>query len=433
MDRRSFCMAGLPIAAGLASLAVPAAGAELSGTAFLDAAAFGARGDGVADDAGALQAALDALPSGGTLRIPAGRYRVSRGLVLPPRENARIMGDGFATRIAADAPMEHLLRLDNFTGCAIDHLALDAAAKARVALRVVSGTYARMQELDIANPLDIAVHCGVEPGGGKSGVECMIENCRLTGMRQDTPDAPGSRLGLLVGGGWTDGHYNNLIVRGFVDTGVELQAASNILHEVHIYRSPCFQFKTALRVRGSQTYMTQCYFDNFVETGVDIQAGNVALQQCYFLRWVNAFGPNAEGPAAPGVCIRAVGGEKAVRNLTVIGCSYVNNLKGTKFEREGPLAAIELQNAENVVCVDSQYHNVERRESRASGAVEFAPGADRMEIEHGLLAAPRSIQLTPGGRLAAPPWAKPAGADRIAILLPEPAQAPVRVFWSAEC
>ena len=136
MDRRSFCMAGLPIAAGLASLAVPAAGAELSGTAFLDAAAFGARGDGVADDAGALQAALDALPSGGTLRIPAGRYRVSRGLVLPPRENARIMGDGFATRIAADAPMEHLLRLDNFTGCAIDHLALDAAAKNAISERL---------------------------------------------------------------------------------------------------------------------------------------------------------------------------------------------------------------------------------------------------------------------------------------------------------
>jgi len=43
-----------------------------------DVRAFGAAGDGVTDDTAALQAAVDALPEGGTLLLPFGRYRVTR-------------------------------------------------------------------------------------------------------------------------------------------------------------------------------------------------------------------------------------------------------------------------------------------------------------------------------------------------------------------
>ncbi len=55
----------------------------------------GARGDGEADDTAALQRAVDALgadPARSTLYLPAGRYRVSRTLILAERRGVRIVG-----------------------------------------------------------------------------------------------------------------------------------------------------------------------------------------------------------------------------------------------------------------------------------------------------------------------------------------------------
>jgi hypothetical protein len=58
---------------------------------------FGAKGDGEADDAQAIQRALDSIPSrGGTLFFPSGAYRVTSGLVVPnPR--IRLLGEGTAS------------------------------------------------------------------------------------------------------------------------------------------------------------------------------------------------------------------------------------------------------------------------------------------------------------------------------------------------
>jgi hypothetical protein len=51
--------------------------------------AFGAVGDGVADDYAAIQAAITACPAGGTVHLPAGVYRISAQLVVPPRVTVR--------------------------------------------------------------------------------------------------------------------------------------------------------------------------------------------------------------------------------------------------------------------------------------------------------------------------------------------------------
>ncbi|MFT3669597.1 MAG: right-handed parallel beta-helix repeat-containing protein [Pseudoxanthomonas sp.] len=68
-----------------------AAGGLLLGTvlpasraAVVDARTFGARGDGVHDDTRALQAAIDALPAGGTLALGPGRY------VIDPERSVRL-------------------------------------------------------------------------------------------------------------------------------------------------------------------------------------------------------------------------------------------------------------------------------------------------------------------------------------------------------
>jgi hypothetical protein len=63
---------------------------------YLDATEFGARGDGIADDSAALQAALDKAESTtaheGILFVPAGRYRISRTIYVWP--GVRVIGYG---------------------------------------------------------------------------------------------------------------------------------------------------------------------------------------------------------------------------------------------------------------------------------------------------------------------------------------------------
>lgn len=65
---------------------------------YLDAPAFGVRADGVADDTGPLQAAIDkaaATPNGGVLFVPSGRYRITHTIYL--WRAVRVFGYG-ATR-----------------------------------------------------------------------------------------------------------------------------------------------------------------------------------------------------------------------------------------------------------------------------------------------------------------------------------------------
>ena len=56
----------------------------------LDARAFGARGDGISDDTRALQAAIDALPAGGTLALGPGNYVIDPERSLRLRSRTRL-------------------------------------------------------------------------------------------------------------------------------------------------------------------------------------------------------------------------------------------------------------------------------------------------------------------------------------------------------
>jgi hypothetical protein len=90
----------------------------------LNVRAFGAAGDGVADDTTALQAAIDSVISRGdpaavtrranrAIYLPAGTYRVTSPLRIHSVENFRLHGDGTSSRIlAARAAMDSVIDLN---------------------------------------------------------------------------------------------------------------------------------------------------------------------------------------------------------------------------------------------------------------------------------------------------------------------------------
>lgn len=113
---------------------------------------FGAVGNGVADDTAALQAALDAVfaNKGGTLRIPAGNYKITANLVpqisLSPlnrsfriigdgMESTNIIGAGFGLKIYADTPPS---RTQVFTSLLLQNFSMVGSGLAGIGIDIYS-------------------------------------------------------------------------------------------------------------------------------------------------------------------------------------------------------------------------------------------------------------------------------------------------------
>lgn len=92
--------------------------------------AYGAAGDGTADDTAAINTALAAIGSegGGTLYLPAGTYLISSQLNLP--SNCTVMGAGYTTllkrRTGSVDYLVNILRIDNKQNVRITNLRIDA-------------------------------------------------------------------------------------------------------------------------------------------------------------------------------------------------------------------------------------------------------------------------------------------------------------------
>jgi pectate lyase-like protein/parallel beta helix pectate lyase-like protein len=92
----------LLVAAAPTSLAQPA-GPDSLQSGWYDITRYGARGDGIADDTAAINAAVRALPpSGGILYIPPGSFRIGRTVVLRHGVSLRGAGMGISTLRQAD-------------------------------------------------------------------------------------------------------------------------------------------------------------------------------------------------------------------------------------------------------------------------------------------------------------------------------------------
>ncbi|MCG8384268.1 MAG: glycoside hydrolase family 55 protein [Cytophagales bacterium] len=426
MDRKSFIQSSALF--GAATLLDPLASRAQTGQPTylktVNVRDFGAKGDGATDDTEAIQKALDALEDGCRFELPIGVYPVSETLVVRKKQNVLITGMGPGARLVATAPMQDLLHVEYpFSGSIIESLTLDANTNAHTALRVMGGGYVQLNRLEINAPRDMGIHAGPEDPEGKCGPELIITNSRLTGMKQPTADDPASRLGILVEKRWTDSHYDNLIIRGFTECGIELRANSNLISKVHTYRHPAFQYFGGMRLKGNENYLVQAYFDNAINVGCEILGNNTTIFSSYVLRIKLAFN---NGPVAPGVGIRIGSHEKKVKNVSIINTSFVNHVPDTPGYAANKLDGIELVNGENVIAYDNQYDRASFSDTRVAGEFEIEPGIKSKRVAIPSLVTPGHIQLTPLSYVQGAYWVGEVEDKAFTIHLSKPLRQPAR-------
>ncbi|MEA3035768.1 MAG: hypothetical protein QOH04_1533 [Sphingomonadales bacterium] len=78
---------------------------------------FGAKGDGVTDDAAAFNAAFAALPSGGTLYLSFANYRLASGVTLNGKSNITLLSAGATITLAASITGLTVTNCTNFRAC----------------------------------------------------------------------------------------------------------------------------------------------------------------------------------------------------------------------------------------------------------------------------------------------------------------------------
>ena len=145
--------------------------------------AFGARGDGAADDTTAIQTAIAAASAAGgaTIAFPSGVYMVSSPLQV--LDNVRLCGAGRSSTIHAMKSNQIILSLGKCRGAIIESLRFTGAGRLGVAGRG-------------------AIWLTPERGGGPR--DCMILNCWIEGVGT-CGIVVGQAIGCLISGNHIDG------------------------------------------------------------------------------------------------------------------------------------------------------------------------------------------------------------------------------------
>jgi hypothetical protein len=293
-------LAALPIAASAQRLRAPAERQMLS------AAAYGAVGDGAADDTAALQAALDAAfaPGGpGFLLVPPGTYKVSRTLRITPPEGQR----GDITR--HHGIMAHGARLQSVI--ADGGNVLEFLCRSTVRFLTLEG-------------LDIL-------GGGREGhglfLECEHKEHYLYNFcLRDTVVQGCGGDGVRMIGNVFEGQLINVYVRDNKQNGATFGHGSRagILSAIHVFGSVFGQNGRygAAMVHGCYDVAFHgCYFLLNAKEGVVAENGCTLLSNCGFENNHESAPDFAHG--GPGIYLQNFG--------TLIGCTAYSMFKQTRL------------------------------------------------------------------------------------------------------
>lgn len=283
-------------------------------------AQFGARGDGKADDSAAFQRAIDAATAkGGRLRIPAGRYRITRTLKI--HRGIRIKGDGVERSIllaspGAGQPAIHLSArtTDSIMGFALSGIRIagtDPAAPCDGIRMSTDGNGAAIHQTTLSNLYITDVAVGIALAGVV--YRSCFDNITVSGRV--------TRYGFYCDAGFEDVTYNS-----FRDLEVTNVASGGYAYWIHSN----FSNFTNLTADGC------CYFSS---PGGTIR--NLAIEQ------ITAEKPPTDTAIqlnqvqiADGINLIGVRREKCRNGIHVIGQGLT--LRGIRFVAPQPDRAVIL-------------------------------------------------------------------------------------------
>ncbi|MDD3153670.1 MAG: right-handed parallel beta-helix repeat-containing protein, partial [Victivallaceae bacterium] len=191
---------------------------------------FGAAGDGKTIDTAAFAKALSALPdNGGTLKIPAGTYRIlpdakndsmpftciRHHLLLQGKKNIRLLGDGDRSVLQFESPDHEGLRLVNLSDSSISdlkltHLAKSRFRKSRSLLDLVAGKNLVVRNVTMENTPGRALRADaitslriekcVIGNAGQNAIELLASrNVQVVGNRISNTRDHAIRIGAIGG------------------------------------------------------------------------------------------------------------------------------------------------------------------------------------------------------------------------------------------
>ncbi len=204
----------------------------------VDVRAFGAVGDGIADDTSAIQAAIDA---GTCVRIPVGTYRVGR---LTLKSNLTIIGDGVGATLQGRAGMTMLQGLSPSAGTFLENVELRGLRLLGVVTKAGFAEHVHLVSMaGVRNLLVDSVHfigfqgdglyLGANTDNTRHNQDVRVVNCTFDGVDKNNRNC----ISVIDGDGVT---VRGCVFRrssrrdmpGFID--VEPNDAANIVRNVQI-------------------------------------------------------------------------------------------------------------------------------------------------------------------------------------------------------
>jgi polygalacturonase len=231
-----------------------------------DVRRFGAAGDGVRDDTSAFERALADLPSlGGTVRVPAGTYRidVSKGVAL--RSNVRLEMERDAVLVAAPTHLERysVIRIADSTNVEIvggaivgeRDLHLGDAGEHGMGINVRGARGVRIEGVRVSKCWGDGIYIGAGAGGQASAnvrvVRCtsfenrrlglaitccegaLVEECEFWGSSGTAPQS-GIDIEPNPGNAVSDVVIRGCIVRDNVADGISVHAGKGTIRGVRV-------------------------------------------------------------------------------------------------------------------------------------------------------------------------------------------------------
>jgi hypothetical protein len=191
---------------------------------------FGAVGDGVTDDTAAIQAALDACPSGGQVELNNGVYAITAQLTVPI-SSITLDGRGATIKAKNNTSFEYMLLAQNLSSIVVKNVTFDANKANRVSgqnVRFMGAAFLTCSDSAFINCT--AKNClgynsipGVGLAAAGQSVRCRFEGCSLI-------DCGGNSGTDAADGIFTSGNSNvisNCISSNCTDTAFVIESSND--------------------------------------------------------------------------------------------------------------------------------------------------------------------------------------------------------------